>query len=314
MISYQYIARRLMLATVSFLIATSLAFFILNAIPGDLAYVIMGDFATEEKLRELRIQLGLDRPIPLRYVEWLANMLQGELGQSVFSHEPVMSEMRRRLPVTLEVAVLAAGIAPFVGLPAGIITGLRPNSMADFIIRPASIIGIALPSFWTGLLVLMVPSVLWNYAPPRFVPFFENPIENLRLMLPAALIISLAFTASISRMSRTTMMEVMREDYVRTARSKGVTEFTVTMRHALRNALIPVMTMVSLQFAVMLGGTVIIENIFSLPGMGTSVIQSITSRDYPMIQGFVTFMVVVYVCANLFVDIMASFLDPRIRL
>lgn len=314
MISYQYIARRLMLASVSFLIATSLAFFILNAIPGDLAYVIMGDFATEEKLRELRIQLGLDRPIPLRYVEWLGNMLQGELGQSVFSHEPVMSEMRRRLPVTLEVAVLAAGIAPFVGLPAGIITGLRPNSLADFIIRPASIIGIALPSFWTGLLVLMVPSVLWNYAPPRFVPFFENPIENLRLMLPAALIISLAFTASISRMSRTTMMEVMREDYVRTARSKGVTEFTVTMRHALRNALIPVMTMVSLQFAVMLGGTVIIENIFSLPGMGTSVIQSITSRDYPMIQGFVTFMVVVYVCANLFVDIMASFLDPRIRL
>ncbi len=314
MISYQYIARRLMLSSVSFLIATSAAFFILNAIPGDLAYIILGDFATQEKLEQLRAQLGIDKPLPQRYVEWLGNLLQGDLGHSVFSQRSVVEELRRRLPVTLEVAVLAAGMAPFIGLPAGIITALRPNTIFDFIIRPLSIVGIALPSFWTGLLVLMIPSLLWNYAPPRFVPFLENPIENLRLMLPAAAIISLAFTASLSRMSRTTMMEVMREDYIRTARAKGVREFSVTIRHALRNALIPVMTMVSLQFAVMLGGTVIIENIFSLPGMGTNVIQSINGRDYPMIQGFVTFMVVVYVMANLFVDIMASFLDPRIRL
>ena len=314
MISYEYILQRLLLAMISFTLATSAAFFILNAIPGDIAYQILGDFATLEKLAELRAQLGIDKPLPQRYVEWLGNLLQLDLGNSVFSNQPVVSELRRRMPVTMELAVLAAGMSPFIGLPAGIITALRPNTLTDSIVRPASILGIAMPSFWTGLLVLMVPSLLWNYAPPRWVPILEDPLTNLRLMLPAASIIALGFTASLSRLSRTTMLEVMREDYIRTARAKGVSEFTVTMRHALRNALIPVMTLMSLQFAVLLGGTVITENIFSLPGMGTNVIQSIQRRDFPMVQGFVVFMVTVYVTVNLFVDIMASFLDPRIRL
>ena len=191
---------------------------------------------------------------------------------------------------------------------------LRPDSPFDWIVRPLTIVGLALPSFWIGLLVLLTPSTLWSYAPPRWVPLLEDPLTNLQLMLPAAAILGTALMASVSRISRTSMMEVLREDYVRTARAKGVTEYTVVVRHALRNALIPVATLTTLQFASLLGGTVIIESIFTLPGLGTMAIAAINLRDFAVVQGFVVFMVLVYVTVNMLMDIMVSFLDPRVRL
>lgn len=313
MVSYVYILQRLVFGVATFLLATSAAYIILNIIPGDIAHRMLGDFATPDRLAELRATLGVDRPLPQRYAEWVWNLLQGDLGQSAYSGKNVTSEIISRVPVTLELSILAAVVSIVLGLPAGIISALKPGSWIDAIVRPVSIIGLAVPSFWIGLLVLLTPSTLWNYAPPAYVPFFDSPLKNLQLMIPSAAILGLAFMASISRVSRTTMLEVLREDYVRTARAKGLRETTVTLRHALRNALIPVLTLISLQFAALLGGTVIIENIFSLPGLGTTAIRAINVRDYQLVQGFVVFMVLVYVGVNLLVDLMASFLDPRIR-
>ena len=200
-----------------------------------------------------------------------------------------------------------------MGIPSGVLSAVRPGGFADFIVRPISILGIAAPSFWIALLVLLTPSLLWDYAPPRYTPIWESPISNLQLLLPAAAIVGFVFMAGISRLTRTTTLEVMREDYVRTAYAKGLRERTVIYRHALRNAMIPVITLVSLQFAALLGGTVIIETIFSLPGLGQHMIFSIERRDYPMVQGFVVFIVFVYVTVNLMVDLTVGFMDPRIR-
>ena len=313
MFNFAYVGRRLVFAVITFLLASSAVYFILNIIPGDIAYRILGDFATEETLAELRAELGTDRPIPVRYAEWLGNLVRGDLGVSAFSREPIIDLIRRKLSVTLELTVLATAIGIFVGIPAGITSAIRSGTVLDAIVRPVSIIGIAAPSFWIALLVLLTPSLLWNYAPPRYVSLVSDPVTNLQLMLPAAMIVGFEFTASITRVSRTTMLEVIREDYVRTAYSKGLSERTVLMRHALRNSLIPVLTLISFQFAMLLGGTVIIETIFSLPGLGQHTILSITRRDYPMVQGFVVFTVFVYVTVSLFVDLAASVLDPRIR-
>lgn len=310
----RYITHRLLFAVVTLLLTTSMAFFILNALPGDTAHRMLGDFATPNRLAQVRAQLGTDRPLLVRYVDWLGDLLRLDLGASVFSNKSVGDEIVRRLPVTLELAILAVIFSIIVAFPAGMVSAIYPGRLADAIVRPLSIIGLALPSFWVGLLLLQLPSLWWNYAPPRYVSLIEDPRQNLQLMVPAAFTIGLAFAASISRLVRAAMLEVLREDYVRTAWAKGLTGQTVIVRHALRNALIPVLTLIGLQFALLLGGTVITENIFSLPGIGTMALNAINVRDFPVVQGFVVMMVVVYVAVNLLVDILASMLEPRIRL
>lgn len=314
MVSGRYLLNRLSFSLVTLFLSTSVAFFILNVIPGDLAYRILGEFATPERLAELRAQLGLNESIALRYVKWLAALIQGDLGDGAFSGQPVANEVLRRLPVTLELAIAASLFGMIFGIPIGLLSAIKPGSMTDSIVRPLSILGLAVPSFWIALMVLIFPSLLWNYSPPRYASLLENPRDNLQLMMPAAAILGLAFMASVARLTRTSMLEVIREDFMRTARAKGLRSRDVILKHGLRNALIPVITLSSLQFATVLGGTVIIESIFSLPGLGSMVIRSIVVRDFPLLQGFVVLMVVVYVTVNLAVDVFASLLDPRIRL
>lgn len=309
-----YIVRRLALGLVTFFIATSLAFYILNVLPGDLAQRALGDYATPERIAALRDELGLDRNIVLRYFDWLWDLVRFDLGNSYYGNRTVIDQLQTRLPVTLELAGLAMFFSILLGIPSGIISALRPNSLADFIVRPLSIIGLALPNFWIGLLVLLLPSYWWNYAPPQYQSFWDDPLTNLQLMIPVSLILGIAVAAATSRLMRGTMLEVIKEDYVRTARAKGLREGNVVIRHALRNALLPVITLISLQFAALLGGAIILENIFAIPGMGTMVNRAIYERDYAIVQGVVVVSVLIYVGVNLIVDVAAPLIDPRIKL
>lgn len=310
-----YAIQRVGLAVVTLLCATSAAFFILNILPGDVATRALGDFATPERVAALRTELGLDDPLIVRYGKWLIDLVQFDLGHSFFNPEQsVVGEVWVRLPVTLELAILGLLIALVIAVPLGILSAVYPGSLIDYIARPLSIVGLALPSFWIGLLVLLLPSLWWNYAPPQYADLWDDPVTNLRLMLPAASVLGIAVAASTSRLVRATMLEVIREDYVRTARSKGLGQRVVVMRHALRNVLLPLITMVSLQFATLLGGSIIIESIFSIPGIGSMAIRAITTRDYPLVQGFVVVNVIIYIIVNLLVDLVAPLVDARIRL
>jgi len=310
-----YAIKRLGMAFITLLCATSAAFFILNILPGDVATRALGDFATPERVAQLRAELGLDDPLVVRYGQWFADLIRFDLGHSFFNpQQSVFNEVRVRLPVTLELAVLGLLVALVIAVPLGILSAVYPGSLIDYIARPLSIVGLALPSFWIGLLVLLLPSLWWNYAPPPYADLWDDPLKNLQLMFPAACVLGIAVAASTSRLVRATMLEVIREDYVRTARSKGLGQRIVVTRHALRNVLLPLITMVSLQFATLLGGSIIIENIFSIPGIGSMAIRAINTRDYPLVQGFVVVNVMIYIIVNLLVDLVAPLVDPRIRL
>lgn len=312
--NYTYVLRRLLLAVVTFLVASSATFIILSVLPGDLAVAMLGDNATQESVAQLRAELGLNAPVWTRYLAWMSDLLRGDLGRSLLHNEPVAKLMASRLPVTLELAMLGTLMGAAVGLPVGVLTAVKRGSLVDLAVRPLSLIGLSVPSFWLGLLVLLLPSYLWNYPPPRYTPLWEAPFRNLQLVLPVAAITGLSFMAGMTRLSRTAMLEVLGEDYVRTARAKGLPERSVIYRHALRNAMIPVLTLVSLTFAGSLGGSVILESIFSIPGIGQQALSAISKRDYPIVQGFVVFNVLIYVSVNLIVDILTGLLDPRVRL
>ncbi|MGD9894581.1 MAG: ABC transporter permease, partial [Dehalococcoidia bacterium] len=235
------------------------------------------------------------------------------LGESKANNMPVAELLWAKLPVTLELTFLAVTISLLVAIPIAIVSARRPDGLLDYAGRMISIGGIALPSFWIGTLAVMIPSKLWNYSPPSYVSIFEKPLQNLELMIPASLILGFALSASLMRVARTTLMEVLRADYVRTAKSKGLRDAVIIYRHALKNALIPVITLCGLQLAALLGGTVIIEQIYSLPGIGRVVISAINGRDYAVVQGVVVMMAFIYVTINLLIDLSYALIDPRIR-
>ncbi len=309
-----YILKRLALSGNTLLITATATFVILAIIPGDLAYVILGDDATPERLEALRMQLGIDQAVHLRYLSWLGDAVRFDFGQSAINGLPVVDGMKSRIPVTLELAILAQLITVAFAVPAGVLSAVFRGRGLDLLIRPVSIVGIALPSFWVALLVLLIPSFIWNYAPPRYVPFTEDPLTNLQGMLPPAAVLGMLGAAGLSRLIRAGMLGVLREDYIRTARSKGLAESSVVFRHGLRNTLGPVITVFTLHFSTLLGGTVIIESIFSIPGLGALALRAIESRDYPVVQAFVVFMVFVYVMGSLIADLLVASLDPRVRL
>ena len=309
-----YILKRLALSGNTLLITATATFVILAIIPGDLAYVILGDDATPERLEALRVQLGIDQAVHLRYLSWLGDAVRFDFGQSAINGLPVVDGMKSRIPVTLELAILAQLITLAFAVPAGVLSAVFRGRALDLLIRPVSIVGIALPSFWVALLVLLIPSFIWNYAPPRYVPFTEDPLTNLQGMLPPAAVLGMLGAAGLSRLIRAGMLGVLREDYIRTARSKGLAETSVVFRHGLRNTLGPVITVFTLHFSTLLGGTVIIESIFSIPGLGALALRAIESRDYPVVQAFVVFMVFVYVMGSLIADLLVAALDPRVRL
>ena len=314
-----YIIRRLLLMIPTLFILTVLVFLAVRFIPGDIIDLMLGqmqyqydDTFDREALERM---LGLDLPVYVQYGRWLGDiLLRGTLGASMVGVIPIEERIMARLPVTIELGVLAIAIGLVIALPVGIYSAIRQDTAADYTGRAAAIIGLATPNFWLALMVMIYPSIWWGWVPPmRWVPFAEDPLGNLRVFIIPSLILGTAGAAGTMRLMRTTMLEVLRQDYVRTAWAKGLKERTVIVRHALKNALIPVVTLIGLQLPLLVGGSVIIENIFNLPGLGRLFLNALNSRDYPVVSGLNLVFGVAVLGSNLIVDLIYPYLDPRVR-
>jgi peptide/nickel transport system permease protein len=311
----QYILRRLLLLVPSILIITFAVASLMRAVPGDPATLALGQQATEEDREQFRDKYGLNDSLPVAYLKWWQDVLRGDLGDSVVQRTNVTSELKRRLPVTLEMLVLAVFFTIIFGVPAGIMAGVWRGSLFDYAVRFISVGGLSIPSFWLGTLAVLLPSIWWGYLPPLGgrVPIMEDPLRNLeQFWLPSA-ILAVGASAGIIRIARSSVLDVSRTDYIRTAYAKGLGQRVVVVRHMVRNAMIPVITLIGLQIAALFGGAVIIEQIFSLQGVGLMFINSIFNRDYPMIQGIVLFLATVFLLTNLLIDLSYAHIDPRIR-
>ena len=293
-----------------------LIFLMIRLVPADYVTLVYGaDETVPQVMRDaLRHRLGLDQPIHMQYLTWLGDVARGDFGYSFRGRRPVAEDLFRRVPVTVELAVMSILIGVVVAVPLGVTSALKQNTQTDFWVRVISLIGVSMPSFWMAVLLLLLTSVYLKVPIPiMWTSPVEDPLNNLKIMLLPALAVSLNLMGSIARYTRSGMLEVMRQDYVRTARAKGIRERGVLVRHALRNALIPVITVIGLQLGALLGGTVIIEQIFGLPGIGWLMLQAISQRDYPVVQSTVLFIAAVSLVVSLVVDVLYVYLDPRIR-
>ncbi len=317
----QYAIRRLMLFVPTLILATMLVFALFWVVPGDAAYLILGGGDEEdgaavsvEQLATLRHDLGLDRPIYTQYGLWLWDVVRGDLGTSIWYKTPVLDELKTRFVVTMELAFLTLFLAVLVAIPLGVISAVRQDTPTDYGSRLFTLLGIAMPNFWLGILTIYGLAYFFNWLPPlRYADVWENPTTNLQQMVFPALVLATHDLAFLGRVTRSSMLEVLREDYVRTARSKGLKEMTVLGRHALKNAILPVVTISGSQFGRLLGGTIIVETIFVMPGMGALLVESISTRDFPVLQAVVLLIALVVLVLNLVVDLGYAWLDPRIR-
>jgi len=308
-----YVLRRL-LGIVPVLVLVALGSFLLvHLVPGDPAMVMLGSDATPQQIQMLKTQMGLDRSLPEQFVVWVREVLHGNLGESFFLGRPVTQALLERLPATMQLAVLALLFSLLIGIPAGILAAVRQNTWWDQAVMVTAMGGISIPSFWLGLALILVFSVQFGWLPSGgYTPLWEEFGRGLRtLILPA---VSLGFmqAALIARMTRSSMLEVLRQDYVRTATAKGLTRWVVILRHALKNAMIPVITTIGTAFGVLLGGAVIVEIVFTYPGLGRLVVLAVQRRDYPLVQGALLLTSVIYVVVNLAVDLLYGIFDPRI--
>lgn len=302
----KYIGKRLLMLIPVILGVTLVIFIMLALTPGDPARQILGGEATEEQVQELREELGLNDPLPIRYVRYLWDMLHGDLGTSYNSKQPVTKELLERFPTTLLLSILCTVVGAIIGIIFGIISAVKQYTIFDNISRVLALAGISIPSFWLGLMLVVVFSVNLKWLPPSG---FYGPEY---WVLPA-ITVGLVQAATVMRQTRSAMLDVVRQDYIRTAKAKGQTELKVVMSHALPNALIPIITVLGMQFGHGLGGAVISEQIFSIPGIGKLMVDSITARDYPVVQGGVLMIAISFTVVNLLVDILYAFIDPRIK-
>ena len=310
----RYVLTRLVIAVPSLLIASLVVFALPRLIPGDAVQLMLEEKAYAKDIEELRAKLGLNRPLYVQYVEWAGRAVRGDLGESLWTKRPVLEEIGSRLPITLELAVIALAIALLIALPIGIIAAVRHDTVADLIARSAAIIGLSVPGFWLATLIIVMPAIWWNWRPSGdFTPFTTDPVANLRHMLLPSVVLGVAAAAALMRLTRGMLLEVLRQDYVRTAWAKGLGERGVVLKHALRNGIIPVVTLLGTQLPQIIGGTVVIETIFGLPGMSRFLFDAINQRDYPVIQGVNLVVVSTVVLINLGVDALYAVLDPRIR-
>jgi peptide/nickel transport system permease protein len=310
----KYVLRRLLIATSSLLLASLVVFALPRLIPGDVVQLMLEERAYGKDLEDLRAKLGLNRPIYVQYFEWAGHVVQGQLGESLWTKRPVLEELARRLPVSLTLGLLALIFSISIALPIGILAAVRQDSIADYIARSLAIVGLSVPGFWIATMVILLPSLWWNWSPPiQFTELGVDPWAHVAQFVIPAFILGIASSAAIMRLTRAQLLEVLRQDYVRTAWAKGVREGAVVLKHSLKNALIPVITVLGIQIAQILGGTVIFETIFGLPGMGRFLFDAINQRDYPVIQGVNLVIVSVVVMMNLAVDACYAYLDPRIR-
>ncbi len=314
----RYLLRRL-IATVPVLIGVSLiVFVIMRVAPGDVAQMILsgesGSGASAEEVHQLRHRLGLDRPYYAQYLTFLAGLVRFDPGESLWTSQPILLELGRRIPITLELAVMAVVISWAIALPTGILSAVFQDTWVDYVFRILSVSGLAVPAFWTGTLLLLLLSQHLHWMPPLgYVSPMDNPRLNVQQFIWPALIIGYATSAILSRMTRSAVLEVLREDYVRTARAKGVRGAVVVGRHVLKNALPPVVTLSAVQMGNLLGGAVISETIFTLPGVGRFLVDAILHRDYPVVQTIVILFAVVVVTLNLLTDVLYAWFDPRTR-
>ena len=310
----RYTLKRLLVAIPSLLIATVIVFSLSRLIPGDVVTLMMQENQYAQSLEEMREKLGLNRPIYLQYFEWIGRAVRGDLGESLYSSRPVLQELARRVPVSLELGAVAVFFAVLMGVPIGVLSAVRQDSAEDYIARSGAILGLSAPGFWLGTLVVVLPAIYFGWSPSiKFIPFTSDPWGHMVQFLIPGFLLGIASAASIMRLTRTQLLEVLRQDYVRTAWSKGLGERVVVLKHSLKNALIPVVTVLGIQIAQVLSGTVIFETIFGLPGMGRFLFDAITERDYPVIQGINLVIVTTVVTVNLLVDVVYAYLDPRIR-
>ncbi len=311
-----YIVQRLLQMIPVLLLVSIISFALLFLLPGDPARLILGDqqASNQQAYEAVRKELGLDRPIPVQYLDWLAKALRGNLGKSTRDRQPIVQGMRDRIPVTLELATFAMLLALVIALPAGIISAVRPNSWWDRALSVLSLTGVAIPSFWLGILLIYGLAVFAKILPPSgYVPFKENAGQNLSHLVLPAITLGLGISAAIMRQTRSSLLEVMQQEYVVTARAKGLSNRFVVIRHALKNALIPVITIIGLQVGLLFGGAVITESIFSIPGLGRWVVDSILQRDFPVVQAICLVMAFGVLFTNLATDFIYAFIDPRIR-
>ena len=304
-----------LLGVVPVLLGVSLvAFLLVRLVPGDPVTAMLGAQYSEPQARVLRERYGLDRPLPAQYVTWLGRVVRGDLGRSVFTRQPVRAAIAQRLPVTLELTAIGLLFAFAVGVPLGTLAAVRPGGVADGAARVVGLVGISVPGFWLATLLILLLSLKLNLLPSgRFVPLTTDALANLRHMLLPGLALGTAVAAVVMRTTRSAVLEVIGQDYVRTARAKGLAGRVVVARHVLRNAMVPVVTVVGLQAGYMLGGSVVIEQVFSLPGLGRLALQAINNRDYALLQGTILFVAVAFAMINLAVDLLYAVLDPRIR-
>jgi peptide/nickel transport system permease protein len=310
----RFILQRLLAVVPLLLIVSLLVFSLVLLIPGDPAYQLAGEDATPEEVAEIRAAMGLDDPVLVRYARWLGAVLQGDLGTSLFSDQPVLDVIVERLPVTLSLAVSAVGIALLISIPAGLVAGTRPGRPLDRLVTLASSIGLALPNFWLGLMLVLLLAI-WNpwFPATGYVALTSDPLGWWQHVLLPAFTLGLSASAILTRQLRGAMIEVMELDYVRTAKAKGLPWRTVVTKHALKNAAIPMVTILGLQVNGLLGGTIIVEQIFGMPGIGQLAVASVFTRDLPMIQGVVIMSVFVAVLVNLVVDISYGYFNPKVR-
>ena len=320
---YRYIVKRLLLAVPTLVGAAALVFILMRLIPGDVCVIRLGSggaHVSQASVDACRAQLGLNDPMIVQFLDFLGSYLTFDFGTSMWSGRPVAHEIATRLPVSLQIAVMATVIAILIAIPLGTVSALRENTWLDHVVRMVAIAGIATPSFWLGIMSLVLVLDITYLAtgkpwmpPIDYVPFWQDPIRNLSMVLLPAITVGYRYSAVTMRMTRSAMLEVMREDYIRTARSKGLLEQIIINRHALKNALLPVVTLIGIEFAFLIGGLVVTEQVFNLNGIGRLFVLSVQNQDNVMTQALVMLVVAIFVLTNLVVDLAYAWLDPRIR-
>lgn len=311
-----YIFRRLIAAAVVLFLLSIIVFVMMHLLPGDTLVAKLGETGRvpKDQLDQIRADLGLDDPLYIQYLNWLKSVFDGSMGDSlIYDGRTVSSRILDALPVTVEMGVLGMIAALAIGVPLGVVSAARQDSVLDYGIRFFSLLGLSVPQFWIGLIVIVYGALYLGYAPPRYVAFTDDPIGNLRMMIIPALILGFGLSASIMRMTRSTVLEALHEDYARTARAKGLRERTVVIKHVVRNALIPVLTLVGNQAAFVFSGALILEILFVLPGMGRLTIEAIQQRDYTQVQGCALIAGAIVIGINLFIDVAYGWIDPRVR-
>jgi peptide/nickel transport system permease protein len=309
-----YLFGRILQAIPVLFLSSVAVFLVLRLVPGDPAEALAGEDATPARIAEIRVQLGLDKSVPQQYVAWLGDLARGDLGTSLRNGLPVSRLLESSLPPTLELAFVAYAIALTLGIPLGVMAGAKPRSRWDWLLSGYTVVTIGIPAFLTGILLLWVFSVVLGWFPTSGrVSLFENPVDSIRHLALPAFALGSGLAATLARYTRTAVAEVMGHDYIRTAKAKGLSERVVVVRHALRNSLIPIVTIAALQVGGVMAGAVVVEQVFTRPGMGRLVVESIQNRDYLVVQSALVVLVTIFVFVNLAADITYGFLDPRVR-